>query len=340
MVTEDTIRRQLSRTLETTRLEGLGERYQGKVRDCYIDRAAGRRVIVSTDRISAFDRVLGTVPFKGQVLNQLSAWWFRKGGEVARNHVIAVPDPQVTVAHECAPLRVEMIVRAYMAGVTTTSIWYNYERGVRDFCGNALPEGLRKNEPLPKPILTPTTKAEDGAHDRNTSRDELIAAGGIRAEDFDAAAEMAFALFVLGQRWAASRGLILADTKYELGRTPGGELVFIDEIHTPDSSRYWYADDYEERWRRGEEPRALDKEYVRRWFVDHGYRGEGAPPPFADDVRVEAARRYIELFEIVTGERFVADETEPEERMRRNLAAFVRPAGVAKRTPGGEAAPR
>jgi len=321
MIAEDTIRRQLTRTLEATRLNGFGERYQGKVRDCYIDRAAGRRVIVATDRISAFDRVLGTVPFKGQVLNQLSAWWFRKGGAVAPNHVIAVPDPQVTVARECAPLRVEIIVRAYMAGVTTTSIWYNYERGVRDFCGNQLPEGLRKNEPLPNPIITPTTKAEHGGHDHNASRAELVAEGWVSAEDFDAAAGMALALFAMGQRWAASRGLILADTKYELGRNGAGELVFIDEIHTPDSSRYWHADDYAERLRRGEEPRGLDKEYVRRWFVDRGYRGEGTPPRFEDQVRVEAARRYIEVFELLTGESFVADESAPEERIRRNLTA-------------------
>ncbi len=324
MIPNDAIRGHLDRTLFKVELpSSFGERYQGKVRDCYIDAAAGRRVIIATDRISAFDRVLGTIPFKGQVLNQLSAWWFQKTAAIAPSHFIASPDPAVTVAHEAAPLRVEIIVRAYMTGVTTTSIWYNYERGVRNFCGNQLPDGLVKNQALPAPIITPTTKAPQGEHDKNGSREELISEGWVTAEDFDAAAKMALELFAFGQKWAASRGLILVDTKYELGRTRDGRLVFIDEIHTPDSSRYWYADDYAALTAAGKEPRALDKEYVRRWFVDHGYRGEGDPPVMDDGVRIEAARRYIQAFELLTGTPFVPDWADPQKRVEKSLRAFL-----------------
>jgi len=207
-----------------------------------------------------------------------------------------------------------------MTGVTTTSIWDNYERGVRKFCGPVLPEGLKKNQPLAKPILTPTTKAEKGEHDANASREELIERGLVTAADFDAAADVAARLFAFGQKRAAERGLILVDTKYEMGRTPDGRIVVIDEIHTPDSSRYWYADDYEARLARGEEPRGLDKEYVRSWYVnDKGYRGEGDPPPMTDEVRVEAARRYIAIYELVTGRTFTPETSEPIARIKRAL---------------------
>ncbi len=317
-VTEPTLRAQLGHTLAGTDLVGLGRRYAGKVRDNYT--SDGRRLLVATDRISAFDVVLGTIPFKGQVLNQLAQYWFDETAGVAPNHVIAVPDPNVTVAHECQALKAELIMRAYLTGVTTTSIWYSYERGVRRFCGHTLPEGMRKNQPLPRPLLTPTTKAGKGEHDANAARAELIASGAVTAAEFDEAAAMAERLFAFGQRRAAERGLILVDTKYEMGRTADGRLVVIDEIHTPDSSRYWYADDYEARLARGDEPRGLDKEYVRRWYVDdRGYRGDGRPPPMTDDVRVEAARRYIAIFELITGRAFVPDTREPLARIRENL---------------------
>jgi phosphoribosylaminoimidazole-succinocarboxamide synthase len=318
-VSDDVLRAQLGHTLDGTDFAGLGLRYEGKVRDNYTA-PDGRRILVATDRISAFDVVLGTIPFKGQVLNQLALDWFAAAAEVAPSHVIAAPDPNVTVAHECRALKAELIMRAYLTGVTTTSIWYAYEHGARTFCGHALPDGMKKNERLPRPLLTPTTKAEKGGHDENAAREELIARGAVSAEDFDAAAAMAERLFAFGQARAAERGLILVDTKYELGRTADGRLVFIDEIHTPDSSRYWYADDYEERLARGEEPRGLDKEYVRRWYVnERGYRGDGPPPPMTDDVRVEAARRYIAIYELVTGRPFVPDTREPLARIRQNL---------------------
>jgi phosphoribosylaminoimidazole-succinocarboxamide synthase len=289
------------------------------VRDNY-STPDGRRILVATDRISAFDVVLGTIPFKGQVLNQLAAYWFEETAGIAPNHVLDIPDPNVTVAVECIPLQAELIMRAYLTGVTTTSIWYAYERGAREFCGHRLDEGMKKNQPLPRPILTPSTKAEKGDHDESVSGAELIRRGAVTAADFEVAAAMAERLFAFGQKRAAERGLILVDTKYELGRNPAGELVVIDEIHTPDSSRYWYADDYEERLARGEEPRGLDKEYVRRWLVDErGYRGEGPPPPLTDEVRIEAARRYIATYELITGRDFAPDTSDPLQRIRTRL---------------------
>jgi phosphoribosylaminoimidazole-succinocarboxamide synthase len=223
------------------------------------------------------------------------------------------------VARACRPLPVEMVMRAYLTGVTSTSIWKHYEKGARVFCGHKLADGMKKNQKLPAPLLTPSTKAEKGGHDVSASREEILAMGQLEAKSFDEAAEMAKNLFAFGQKRAAERGLILVDTKYEFGRAEGGKIVVIDEIHTPDSSRYWYADDYEARLARGEEPRALDKEYVRRWYAEQGYTGDGEPPPLADDVRVEAAKRYIAAFELVSGKTFQADLAEPVQRIKKNL---------------------
>jgi phosphoribosylaminoimidazole-succinocarboxamide synthase len=317
MVSTAVLQAQLERTLLGTDFSGLGEKYEGKVRDCYIK--AGRRIIVVTDRISAFDVVLGTIPFKGQVLNQIAWHWFELSRAVAPNHVLSVPDPVVTVGVECQLLPVEFVMRAYLTGVTSTSIWRHYEGGSRVFCGHQLPEGMRKNQRLAAPILTPSTKAEKGGHDQSVSREEILAQGLLRAEEFDEAAVMCARLFAFGQAEAAKRGLILVDTKYEIGRRPDGTLCFIDEIHTPDSSRYWYADDYQARFDRADEPRGLDKEYVRRALAEQGYRGEGPPPPLTDEVRIEAARRYIALYELITGKSFVPDTDEPLARIRRNI---------------------
>jgi phosphoribosylaminoimidazole-succinocarboxamide synthase len=330
MTDDTTLHAQLARTLDVTPFRTIGgqalERYDGKVRDCFIDRARGERIIIVTDRLSAFDAVVGTIPFKGQVLNQLATFWFDKTAAIAPNHMLRVPDPNVMIARECEPLPVELVMRAYLTGVTSTSIWKAYEAGARTFCGHALPEGMRKNQPLPRPILTPSTKATKGDHDVSVSRDELLAMGRMSASLFDRAAELAAALFAEGQRHAASRGLILADTKYEIGidrsRGDGDPLVVIDEIHTPDSSRYWYADDYQARLARGEEPRSLDKEYVRRWLAnDARWTGDGPPPVMPAEVRVEAARRYIASYEIVTGETFVPDPREPIARIAAALDA-------------------
>lgn len=296
MIPEKRIRAELSRTLDQTAFTGLGERQQGKVRESYVQK--DRRIIVTTDRISAFDCIIGTIPFKGQVLNQLAGFWFEKTRSIVPNHVIAIPDPNVMVVHECEQLPLEFIVRGYITGVTKTSAWYNYERGVRDFCGNPLAEGLLKDQKLPCPILTPTTKHEK--HDRPISRQEAIQEGLIDAATFDAAADICFRLFAAGVKHAASRGLILVDTKYELGRL-NGQLVVSDEVHTPDSSRYWFADTYEELFKAGKDQRKIDKEYVREWLVSQGFRGDGPPPALTDDVRIEAAKRYIQAYETVTG---------------------------------------
>jgi phosphoribosylaminoimidazole-succinocarboxamide synthase len=317
MVSEDIIRAQLNQTLDHTDFPALGEKYEGKVRDCYM--RDGRRTIVVTDRLSAFDVVLGTIPFKGQVLNQMAAYWFQATADIVPNHVIGVPDPQVMVGRECQLLPVEFVMRAYLTGVTSTSIWSHYQSGSRQFCGHELPQGMRKNQRLDKAILTPSTKAEKGAHDQSVSRAEILAMGSLGAQEFDEAAAMCARLFAFGQQEALRRGLILVDTKYEIGRRPDGQLCFIDEIHTPDSSRYWYADDYQERFDQGQEPRSLDKEYVRRTLVEQGYKGDGPAPQLSDTVRVEAARRYIQVCELVTGIPFVPDTAEPLARIRKNL---------------------
>src|SRR5262245_31960791 len=239
-VSDETLRAALGRTLDRTDLDALGAKYEGKVRDNYTTKD-GRRYIVVTDRISAFDRVLGTLPLKGQILNRLAAWWFQKTSQVAKNHVRSVPDPNVIEAVECEPFAVEMVVRAYVTGVTSTSIWTHYAAGKREFCGNRLPDGLRKNQKLDKPILTPSTKAEKGDHDVSGSREEILAMGRLTADEFDRAADAAMRLFDFGARFCQERGLILVDTKYEFGKTPNGDIVVIDEVHTPDSSRFWFS---------------------------------------------------------------------------------------------------
>lgn len=318
----ETLRHGLSITLERTAFSGLGPKVEGKVRDSYLP-GDGRRVLVTTDRISAFDRVLGTLPFKGQVLNQLSAWWFERTADVAPNHLRSVPDPSVTVAIECEPLPVEWVMRAYLTGVTSTSVWTHYARGEREFCGHRLPDGLKKNEPLPQPILTPSTKAEQGGHDESVSRATLLERGVIDEATFDEAAKLVHALFARGREVCAERGLILVDTKYELGRAPDGSIVVIDEIHTPDSSRIWFDASYEARIRAGEEPESFDKEYVRRWLAAEGFKGDGPIPPIPDEVRVEASRRYIEACDTIRGEAFVPDTSPPIPRIAKNLGAAV-----------------
>jgi phosphoribosylaminoimidazole-succinocarboxamide synthase len=320
------LRAQLGQTLAGTPWTTIGgrtlPRYDGKVRDCFIDAERGERIIVVTDRLSAFDAVVGLIPFKGQVLNQVAQFWFELTKDIAPNHMLRVPDPNVMIARECEPLPVELVMRAYLTGVTSTSIWKAYEKGDRVFCGHALPEGMKKNQPLPRPILTPSTKAAKGDHDISVSKDELLAMGRINPETFERAAAIAEQLFAAGQAHAAKRGLILADTKYEMGLARDGSIVVIDEIHTPDSSRYWYADDYEERLARAEEPRSLDKEYVRRWLANEAkWTGDGPPPAMPGEVPVEAARRYIASYEIVTGKTFVPNTEEPVARIAKALGA-------------------
>lgn len=317
-VSQEILREGLGKTLDGTDFSGLGVKYEGKVRDNYTTKD-GHRILVVTDRISAFDVVLGTLPYKGQVLNALAAWWFDETETIAPNHVLSVPDPNVLIGEECEPLKAEMIVRAYVTGNTSTSIWTHYAKGVREFCGHRLPDGLKKHQKLDKAILTPSTKAEHGDHDVSASREELIASGAITARDFDAAAEYALALFAHGQKVCAERGLILVDTKYEFGRNKKGEIIVIDEIHTADSSRFWLADSYAEAFASGSDPKSFDKDYVRRWMGSQGYTGDGTPPAIPDDVRVEAALRYIQACDTIRGEPFVPNTDAPLPRIKKAL---------------------
>jgi phosphoribosylaminoimidazole-succinocarboxamide synthase len=318
MVTDPELRAALAHPLEGTDFPALGRRHAGKVRDNYTT-ADGRRIIIVTDRISAFDRILGTLPLKGQLLNRVAAFWFEQTRGVAPNHVLSVPDPNVLVARECTPLPVEMVVRAYLTGTTSTSIWVHYRDGAREFCGHRLPEGMRRHQRLSEPILTPSTKAAQGDHDVSASRDEILRLTRMPAGDFDEAARLAMALFSAGQRLCEQRGLILVDTKYEFGKTPDGRIVLIDEIHTPDSSRFWFAAGYAERFAAGEEPESFDKEYVRRWLAERGFRGDGPIPAIPDEVRMEATRRYLSAVEAITGEPFRPNLEEPLPRIRRSL---------------------
>ena len=318
MVDREKLFAQLQHPLIETTLEGLGPVQRGKVRDSYV--VAGRRFIVTTDRISAFDRVLGTIPFKGQVLNRVAAFWFEKTREIVPNHMVGCPDPAVMEVLDCEPLAVEMVVRAYLTGSTSTSILTHYNNGVRNFCGNRLPDGMTAHQKLERPILTPSTKAEHGDHDVSVSPEELLAMGRIPAAEYDEIARMSFTLFEAGQRHCAANGLILVDTKYEFGKTRDGRIVVIDEVHTPDSSRYWQAGTYEARRAAGKEPEGLDKEYVRVWLkTERGFVGDGPIPEIPEEIRVEAARRYIAACEQVTGEAFAPDTAEPNARIGRNL---------------------
>lgn len=329
MVDEPTLRSALDEALDETSAAALGldplrsVRYEGKVRDNYsfAESPIGPgRLIVATDRISAFDRVLGTLPFKGQVLNRLSTFWFEQTADICPNHLLRSLDPQAVFAKECRPLSVEIVVRAYLTGVTSTSVWTAYSKGERTFCGHALPDGLRKNDALPKPIVTPSTKAEKGGHDRSVSREELLGLGVVDARHFDRASELALALFAAGQEHCRKNGLLLVDTKYEFGLDGEGNVIVIDEIHTPDSSRFWQASSYAERLAKGEEPESFDKEFLRRWLFAQGFSGEGPCPPLSADIRVEAAARYISAFEQIVGQPFIADLTPPLARLRTALA--------------------
>ena len=320
MLSNETLKRQLKFNLEKTDLN-IGKKYEGKVRDNYI--LGGKRIIIVTDRISAFDRVLCTLPFKGQVLNQTSAFWFEKTKHIVNNHVIEVPDPNVTIGRECTLIPVEMVVRGYLTGVTTTSAWYNYERGVRNFCGNVLPEGMAKNQKFDKPIITPSTKAAKGSHDESVSGEEIIKRKVVDENLYKKMEKAALALFDFGNKLVAKNNLILVDTKYEFGIDSNGELTLIDEIHTPDSSRYWIKNTYEELFSKGEEPQKLDKEYVRQWLAARGFIGEGTIPQIPDEIKVEASKRYITAYEMVTGKEFKAEVGDIKERIKKNIAKYL-----------------
>jgi phosphoribosylaminoimidazole-succinocarboxamide synthase len=322
----DILNDQLHRTVRVTDFDHLGKRYQGKVRDTYAQ--DDRLILITTDRISAFDRILNqTIPFKGQVLNQLAAHFFEATSDVVPNHVLAVPDPNVTVAIRCDAVPVEFVVRGYLVG----HAWRVYRSGNRTLCGNSLPEGLKQNSRFATPLLTPTTKATQG-HDEDISRDEIIRQGLLDEDTFDTLAGHAMRLFQRGTDLAARQGLILVDTKYEFGIAPGGGFVVIDEVHTPDSSRYFYADSYVDLLKADEPQRQLSKEFVREWLMQHDFMGLPGQrlPDLPDSFRVEVAARYIELFEKITGRAFEPDSSaDPLERIRENLASLETTTNIA-----------
>lgn len=298
MTRDQILRAQLPFTLRDADFPQLGEHYRGKVRDNF---ARGDRIVmVTSDRLSAFDRVLTTVPFKGEVLNRLTVFWFEKTKDVAQNHILDVPDPSVLVVRRLQPLAVEMVVRGYITG----SLWRDYQAGKgASAYGISLPKDLRKDQRFEKALLTPSTKEEVGKHDQPISPAELVARGTLAQGQWDEMARMALDLFAAGQAWAKERGLILVDTKYEFGVDKAGKLWVIDEIHTPDSSRYWIAAGSEERFLRGEEQKMLDKEFFRQWLIkERGYQGDGPLPEIPDEVRAQLAGKYVELVETLTGE--------------------------------------
>lgn len=321
MLSLQDIKAQIPHCLAGTDFPALGSKYEGKVRDNYSK--DGKRFIIVTDRLSAFDRIITLIPFKGQVLNQIAQFWFEQTSDIMGNHVIEFPDPNVVVARECKPLPIEMVVRGYITGVTTTSAWYNYEKGVRNFCGNTLPEGLRKNQKFDKPILTPSTKALKGGHDESVSREQILERTSLTAEQYDEIAGKSLQLYQRGVEICAKQGIILVDTKYEFGMSPEGEIVLIDEIHTPDSSRFWFANEYEGRFDAGEEQKKIDKEYLREWLADKGFIGEGEVPEIPDEIRAETARRYIEAYELITGQTFQAEVGPVMERLQKNLQPYL-----------------
>ena len=302
---------QLNHTLDDFESDNLGEHYKGKVRENF---SQGDKILmITSDRVSAFDHVLGTIPFKGQILSEMANFWFDKTKDLVPNHIIDTPDPQVLVAKRAKTLPVEVIVRQYITG----SLWREYSSGINGQYGFMLPEGLKKDQKFDEPLLTPSTKAEYGLHDEPISR-EAIVNGLVEESVYAKAEEYALTLFEAGQEWAAKQGLILVDTKYEFGIVDG-ELIVIDEIHTPDSSRYWVAKEYGTRFNNGESQLMLDKENIRQWLIEKGFSGEGVPPELSEEIRITLAERYVELYKTLTGKQFDPEVGDVKNRIVKNL---------------------
>lgn len=317
---KQTIEKNIARVIKTTDFKNLGQKKQGKVRDIYIQN--DKIILVSTDRHSSFDRIIAHIPFKGQILTQISHWWFENTADIIQNHILDMPDPNVVVVKKCSVIPIEMVVRGYITGVTGTSLWTLYNKGQRDFGDFILPDGMKKNQKLEQPVLTPTTKADD--HDRPLTTKDIIEKKIVPEALWKELSEKAVKLFKRGQELALEHGLILVDTKYEFGLSEEGKLMLIDEIHTPDSSRYWQADSYQARIDAGQEPQNFDKEFLRLWFKEHSdpYKDEKLPEAPADMV-AELSSRYIQIFEQITGEKFEADlETPLVERIAANLKKY------------------
>ena len=300
-------------------LEG---RTSGKVREAW-PLPGGRRLLVTTDRLSAFDRIIGTVPHKGQVLNQLAAWWFVKTSDIVANHVLEVPDPNALIAIDADPLPVEVVVRGRLTGSTSTSLLPRYQAGERLLYGHQLPDGLTPHGPLGQPLITPTTKAQQGEHDQPVTSDEVVELGLVEPGLWAQVQKVAIELFTRGEQLAADAGFVLADTKYEFGLGPDGELLLIDEVHTPDSSRFWAVDSLEERLASGRSPESFDKEPVRLALKEIGYSGDGEPPALPDQVWAETSARYVQLYESLTGLDFEPGAQPADRRLETNLASVL-----------------
>ena len=317
MVSQNDLLQLLPKALNETNLPIPG-RQSGKVRDWY-DLPDGQRLLVTTDRLSAFDRILARVPYKGQVLNQLSAWWFEKTQDIIPNHIISCPDPNAAIVRVTKPFPVEVIVRGFITGVTSTALWYRYSLGERDIYGYHFTEGLRKDAMLPETIITPTTKGGVTGHDERLTCAEVVEKGYLDAKTWGQVQAAALSIFKRGQEVARKAGLILVDTKYEFGRAPDGNVVLIDEVLTPDSSRFWKADSYNARFSVGDDPDNFDKEFVRIAYAKKGYRGDGEVPFMPDELWVSASKRYIQIYEMLTGRRFEPASYPIEPRLLANL---------------------
>ena len=314
MIQSKTILNALPHVLKTVDIPGLGKKRQGKVRDFYVLKV--KRVIITTDRQSAFDVILGNIPYKGAVLNLLAAFWFKKTEKIVSNHMLSVPHPNVLLAKNLTGIPIEMVVRGYMSGVTKTSIWYSYQQGERVIYGIKFPDGMKKNDKLPTPVITPTTHGGGkGGHDERLTREQIMVKKLIPKKIYLQMEKVALELFKFGSKLCAKRGLILVDTKYEFGLDEKGNLTLMDEIHTPDSSRFWKADTYQERVSKGQEPENFDKEFLRLWYAKRGYRGDGKPPPMAKQLIVDLAQRYIGVYEKITGKKFKAYKYPIEKRI-------------------------
>ena len=313
----------LANILRDAAFPSLPGHYHGKVRENY-DLADGTRLLIATDRLSAFDRNLTAIPLKGQVLTQLARFWFDRTREICPNHVIDYPDPNVLACRRLTIMPVEIVVRDYLAGTTSTSILSMYKAGERSMYGHRFPDGLRPNQKLPETIITPTTKAFDGGHDEPLTTDEILGRKLLTAEQWRTVSDYALGLFAHGRAWARERGLILVDTKYEFGFDTDGRILLADEIHTPDSSRYWFAGSYQARFEAGERPESFDKDFVRNWVVARCDPYKDTVPPIPDDVVLEAARIYIDAFETITGTRFPLPDPKVAilDRIRANLAKY------------------
>lgn len=314
------MRNLLQHTFTNTDLPFSGKTV-GKVRESYTLNS-GERLLITTDRFSAFDRILGAAPYKGQVLNQLAAWWFEQTADIIPNHVIALPDPNALIAIETEPLPIEVIVRGYISGVTSTALWYRYEQGEREIYGYHFPDGLRKNQALPEPIITPTTKGGPTGHDERLTCAEVTEKGLLDIPTWEYLQKSALALFKRGQQLAQQAGLLLVDTKYEFGRAKDGRILLIDELHTPDSSRYWRAENYQACLASGTEPDNFDKEFIRLAYAAKGYRGEGTPPAMPEELWLTLSQRFIKIYETLTGKTFVPGEYPIQPRLEKNLHAY------------------